>query len=157
MNDGPNRTRARLIPLSWILLAALVLGMSGCAALGKDAQQAATPDLQVPELTTSIGRRQGDTDEQVFSYTVYLQNTSEAPIHVKWIEPLLSEPFSPRVLSSDPRLTVDATLAAQEGREISGELVFDAQGLTKDQILALEPFMSGINVASERVLALPGP
>ena len=61
-----------------------------------------------------------------------------------------------RVLSPDRRQAVDVTLAAGDDMEISGKLVFDAQGLTKDQILDLAPFMSGMNVTSERVLALPG-
>lgn len=155
-----HRTRARLNRWPWLFLtvfACAMLGVGGCAVLEKDADQASKPDLQIPEMTTFIGSKQGDTDEQVVSYIIHLLNTSAGPIHVKWVEPLLSDAFAMRVLSLDHRQAVDVTLAPEEGMEISGELVFDAHGLSKDQILDLEPFMSGMNVASERVLALPGP
>lgn len=119
---------------------------------------AAPPESNViiPGMRTSIGTVDSTSDVQVFSYTVTLQSALEQPIYINWIAPVPSGEFAERVITPDLRVRVDKAISSSTDIEVSGEPRFDATGLsTKAEIGALEPFMSGVKVNSERTLALP--
>lgn len=67
----------------------------------------------------------------------------------------MSGEFAERITTSDLRVRVDQAISSRTPIEVSGELLFDAAGLSKSEILAMEPFMSGVKVNSERTLAVP--
>ena len=59
-------------------------------------------------------------------------------------------------LTLDRAVPVNRTLAPGAWLTVEGAFTFDAEGRTKEDILAWEPFVTGFRVASEQVLPMPG-
>ena len=94
--------------------------------------------------------------EQVVSYHLTLYNGEPVDIRVHWIEPVLIEQVSERLLIPDHRVVVEKTLAPNSSLEISGEFTFENKGATKTEIMSWEPLFTGITLSSEMTLPVPG-
>lgn len=46
---------------------------------------------------------------------------------------------------------IDKEIASKQNIEVKGEIVFDSKGLSKEEVVKLEPFITGIKVISEIV------
>lgn len=141
----------------WTLVGLAVLVLVSCVSATPTGSGLSEPGLQIPSVQTSIGAVGGNPDRQAFSYTVALWNKQTEAVHLNWVEPVLSNRFAERVLTEDRRMTVDKTLAPGDAVEVSGQLHFDAAGLSKTELEALQPSLLRMRVSSEQVLQLPGP
>lgn len=131
-----------------LLLLSLV---SACTS----AQPVAEGGLAVDSMTTSIGEVSEDLSEQRLTYTLYLTNRTDQPVEVRSFEPLLSDDFRGRVRNDTVQVTADQTLAPGDTAGLSGELLFDAGDLSKADIEALQPFLTGVRVTTDTTLPLP--
>ena len=136
------------IPIISLIVPALALG--ACAA--PEAKRA----LSIDSAISSIGGDPSNPAEQWLSYSFILKNNGPAAVTVRYAEPILLAPFASKVKGTDFRVTVNAALGAGDYTEIKGVLPFDAGGMTKEQILAMEPFFKDVDINTDRVLAVFG-
>ncbi len=139
--------------LIWAATVTMVLVcFSGCAE-----SQQACKGLQICSMTSAIGGvEQNQTDKQRMSYAINLSNDSDQETYISFVEPLLSASINGRIISGDTRIEVNKKLAARGSLEVKGEFVFDSQDLSKQDILALEPIITGYRVGTEQQIELPG-
>jgi hypothetical protein len=139
-----------------ILTIIVIVFLAGCSVSGNTDTTESMTGIRIAEMDTAVGGIEGNLDEQVFSYHLTLLNTEPVDVVVHWIEPVLEEHVSGRVLIADRHVIVEKTLAPNTYLEISGGLTFDTQGATKMEIMSWEPFITGIKLSSEITLSLPG-
>ena len=136
----------------------LVLSLSSCSSAVDSVQIVSdqfVSGLEIPEMTSSLGSKDDQPNEQVFSYTFTIVNTNIYVVEILWVKPILSNKLSGKVTTHDLRTLVDQTLQPGEVLEISGKFNFSTEGMTKNQILELEPFITEMRIASEASLPLP--
>ena len=137
------------------MITLLVLIATGCAP-GSSRTPQTESGLLINGLSSSIGGEDGDTSTQVFSYQVTLQNNSRQEVLIQSVEPVLSDQFVEKILNEDLVVQVGQVLPANTYIEVRGEFRFDAAGLSKEEIVEMEPFMTGLRVLAEQVIPLPG-
>lgn len=128
----------------------LIVNLTACTNTEK---QASENVLKVVSRTSSIGGVEGDLknfDRQKFSFTVTLLNNEKSEIYISWIEPILSEKFLQKAEKKENKIIVEKSILPDEYIKISGEIIFNAKGMTKKEILNLEPFIETIRVSSEK-------
>jgi len=103
-------------------------------------------------MVTGIG---GSDTEQVVSYHLTLYNGESVTMLVHWIEPVLIEQVSERVLTTDNRVVVEKTVAPNSSLQIAGEFTFENKGATKTEIVSWNPLFTGITLSWEVTLPLP--
>ncbi len=111
--------------------------------------------ISVSGISSSIGGvgpNTSDFETQRFNYTITLTNNDEKDIKVVLIVPVLSEAFAEKV--SDKNITVDVNKTISKGNsiDVTGEIIFDTKGLSKEQIMNLQPFVKEVKVIQEIIL-----
>jgi hypothetical protein len=84
-----------------------------------------------------------------------LQNATQNDLVLRWIEPVLPEKVSARLVDDSPRVSVDKTLGANSSLIVDGQFRFDASGMTKEQIARWEPLIKGVVISTEINLSTP--
>jgi hypothetical protein len=135
------------------LLFAAVLLFTSCSFSPNISRDAVPTGIKIIQLDTALG---GSETKQVVSYHLVLYNGESVNIVVHWIEPVLIEQVSKRVLPPGPRLVVEKALAPNSSLEIRGEFTFENKGATKTEIMNWGPLFTGITLSSEMTLPLPG-
>lgn len=133
------------IIISTMLLTACTTNKSSAKQLG----------IEISSITTSIGAVEDnvkDFNKQSYKYTIYLTNNEKEDLTILSIEPTLNSKLNSRILSEEILVSVNKTIRSQESLEITGELIFDASGLTKEEIIELEPFVEEIKIIQERII-----
>ncbi|MDP2855994.1 MAG: hypothetical protein Q8N90_02610 [bacterium] len=136
------------------LLAIIALSLLAGSCTSTEAELVKS-EISIPQISSSIGGNPNNFAEQHCSYRVTLQNNGVTDVTVRSIEPILSEAFAAKAKGKDFKVTVDTTVAPKTFVEISGEIQFDATGMTKEQIAAM-PFFKGIKINTDKVLPIPG-
>jgi hypothetical protein len=111
--------------------------------------------IDINSITSSIGavgENINDIETQSFKYTMTLTNNDIADITIVSVEPVLSEEFIERASNGDRIIQVNKLIPHGSSLDVSGEIVFDAKGLTKEQIVAMEPFVKDIKIVEERII-----
>ncbi len=140
---------------SLIYTAALILVLiftAGCA----QAQQSCK-GLQISSMNSAIGAVEPDRiDKQRMSYSINLCNDSDQETYISFVEPLLATEINGRLLSGDTRVEVKKKVSARDSIVVEGEFIFDSTDLSKQDIIAMEPIISGYRVGTEQQIELPG-
>jgi len=134
-----------------IILTAILLLSVGCSR-SDDPNKVG---IIINNISSSIGAVRENTnnhDTQSFKYTLTLTNNDAADIIIISIEPVLSEEFLKRVTAGDITIKVNSTIPQGDNLDVSGEIIFDAKGLTKEQIINMEPFVKEVRIVEERVI-----
>ncbi|RPJ76800.1 MAG: hypothetical protein EHM20_06995 [Alphaproteobacteria bacterium] len=136
-------------------LVALVILFSGCTEINNSSQ--AEEGLNIVESSQAIGAVDGvnDTSIQVCSYDFTLYNGENEKVYIDSVEPLFSKDFLARVLTEDHKIVVNETIEPHSSILIKGQVKFNVSGLSKEQILGFEPYISGINITSTETLLYP--
>ena len=111
--------------------------------------------IEINNISSSIGavgENTNDIETQSFKYTITVTNNDAQDITVVSINPELSKKFSERVSDKDTEVKVNKTISSGGSLDISGEIIFDANGLSKEQIVGLEPFIENIKIFEERTI-----
>jgi hypothetical protein len=135
-----------------ILIATLFL-LAGCTA--QSALDKSSTTVDITSIVSSIGatgENTNDFETQSFKYTVTLTNNETESITIVSVTPVLSEKFLERVSNKDTTVQVNKTIPQGSSLDVSGGIVFNAKGLTKEQIMALEPFVKEIKIMEEKVI-----
>ncbi|MCQ6963261.1 hypothetical protein [Methanolobus chelungpuianus] len=120
------------------------------------AEPAASEELRITESSAAIGAlSENTTDRQVYSYSFVLYNGRGQTVNVSVAEPVFSEGISDRIITEDTSITVNESLTPGSSMTVEGSFVFDARGLTKDEIVNLEPFIDYVRLISVEIIDNP--
>jgi hypothetical protein len=134
-------------------LALLLFGCNGLE-LGKNNSDEET-GLQIYSMSTGLGSISNDNlDQQRLTYNISITNESDTESYIQWIEPILGEGIRDKIITEELQITVEKSIPAKGSLEVEGVIVFDTLGLTKEEIINLEPFITGINVNGEKVIEI---
>jgi len=138
--------KAKIIPLFLILVILLLL--AGCKGQVQLQQE---NGLQIHNLSTAIGAvDSSNSDEQKVSYSFSITNSSNAEVYIKSTEPIVSDPVKEKILSGTTSLDVNKSVQANSTIQLTGELRLNTKGLSKSDIVKLEPMIKGFDVITEQ-------
>ena len=106
-------------------------------------------DIRVSDMVFSIGGNKDNFDTQVISYEITLKNTDVVKKHIKWVEPELSQEFKSRILSKDLKIQVEKEVEPNAFLTIEFEIEFDSKGMSKEDIIKLQPYVTELKVITE--------
>ncbi|KUG02877.1 hypothetical protein ASZ90_019743 [hydrocarbon metagenome] len=143
-------TRGNFVYTAAIFL--LLVFTPGCTQV-----QQSSKGLQICSMTSAIGAVEEDTiDQQRISYAINIRNDSDQQTYISFVEPLLAAGINGRLLSGDTRVEVKKKVAAHGSLDIKGEFIFDSKNLSKQDIIAMEPIITGYRIGTEQQIELPG-
>jgi uncharacterized lipoprotein NlpE involved in copper resistance len=111
--------------------------------------------LDIESYHTTIGglREQGTNDKnQRFDYTIEIVNNGVIPVVIHSVEPLLRDGFAEYVVSEELLVIVDKVIAPSGVLEVNGSIIFNAEDLSKEDVLDLKPFVEDIRILQEQVV-----
>jgi PBP1b-binding outer membrane lipoprotein LpoB len=111
--------------------------------------------LKIHNWSSALGSvNETDLDKTKFSYSINLTNQNEKNIYIKSIQPLVNEAIKNKIISNDLIVAINKDIKPNETIEISGELLIDTKGLSKSDIVKLEPFIADIKVSTDETFSL---
>lgn len=111
--------------------------------------------IMVMNISASIGAAEQDpsnSENQVFKYNITLINLENYDMIIDSITPVLSAEFSNIVTDENVTVEVNKLVKENSSIRVSGEIHFNAKGLTKGQINSLRPFVSNIKIIEEKTI-----
>lgn len=142
-----------LVKLFWIC--GVLLPVSGCAPINQTAE-CHTNDLSIPDFYRSMGAEGEDFETGVYHYTVSLWNRSDKEVQISSIAPVLNARFEKRLISTETAQKTSRVIPPRKTIQVKGELHFDFEGLTKQDIENMGPVISGFKLFREDSLPVPG-
>lgn len=134
-----------------MFLISILLLSAGCSK--DNAESKAGIDITgMSSSIGAVGENTNDFETQSFKYSVSLTNNEAAAINIVSVKPILSEKFLERVSNKDTVIQVNRTISQGSSLDVAGEIIFDAKGLTKEQIIGLEPFIKEFRITEERTI-----
>lgn len=109
--------------------------------------------IYINSIQTSIGavgENTNDVENQSFKYTLQLTNNEEDDLEIISIEPILTENFEKLVLSKDLIMNINKIISKGNNLEVSGEIIFNTKGMSKEEILNMEPFVKEVKIIEGR-------
>ena len=114
-----------------------------------------TYGIRIIDSSFSISSVDGNPDQQVVSYKVTLDNSNVNPVVLLWLEPVLQDFVSGRMLDNSIRVDVNQTLDPNTQLEVQGKLVVDTSGITKLDLSKLGSIVSGFTISLNQTIPLP--
>lgn len=140
----------------WLVLVMLAGSLAACT----DKSDFKEAGVKIVELTTAWGAAPGvegqKNDEHILTYTLTLFNGDDNPVYIAWARPVVAATVQDQLLTETLRVPVEQEIDAGVTLDVESELRFRFAGLTKQEIDALDPVLEGVEVATQRVLRLPG-
>jgi len=136
----------------FILLALILLVISGCSNLKKEDDDK-NKGFDIGGIQSGIGSIDDTNtfDKQKFSYEITISNKEKTEVKRESIEVVLTEWIEQKQMENKIiELTFDA-----ESIVIKGYVIFDAKGLTKNEIVNHEPFIDGVSIVTETGEKIP--
>lgn len=134
----------------WLLTLA-----AACSPLSALTGARSESGLEITNMVSSLGGESADLEVGLYSYTVVLVNRFNHPVTVRSITPVLSQGFASRLLTPDLEKKIDQIIPSSELIEIQGQLRFDLKDLSKRQIEDMGEPVTGFEVVTQSLLALP--
>jgi hypothetical protein len=136
-----------------ISILCIFIFLTGCNNIKTQAQSKG--GLKINTWSSGLGDiNETDLGNTKFSYSINLTNENENNIFVKSIKPSVNEKINNKIISKDIVVTVNKDIKHNETIQINGEIIVDTKGLTKSDIVQLEPFITDIKVLSEEAVSL---
>ena len=139
----------------YVILSLVIAGCSNPEVERKQVLSEIKHDIEIPGWSMSIGSESNDIiDTQIASYEFSLLNYDVKEKYVKWIEPIYSKVFEKRLIKKIGKFDVNKAIKPGESIQVELKVKFDAKGLSKQQIISMEPFITNIKVITENNLTL---
>jgi len=135
-----------------IMVLIIVLMISGCS---EDQIEITYSGLEIESYHSSIGsmKIEGNNDRnQRYEYTIEIVNSDSSDIKLISVEPLLSDDFKSYVVGDDLVVNVNKIITSGKVIEVTGMIIFNAENLTKEEILDKTPFVNDIKIIEEKVI-----
>lgn len=134
----------------------LLILASGCTGTGENLKDMQATGLEINNMSTgigSVGAEEDNHDTQRFSYSIYLTNNNGDKVFIKELALALPQEFEERLISKQLNVAVNKEIDANDTIEISGSLDFNAKGLSKEEILKLNPRILAVKVINEQTIS----
>lgn len=123
-----------------ILVFVLLLSLIGCSTQEEISED--LTDFKMAGMNSGLGGRGDTLDESSYSYTIYLQSAKKDIKDIKAVKINPGDLIKNRIIEeNNPEIKL-----LTDNLEIQGEIIFNTKGMTKEQILALEPYISSLTV-----------
>lgn len=143
----------KMLRIGTILFLLIVFLFSGCAANTPVIQE--NNGLFVGSLSTALGAADDDSlDETLFSFDINLTNNEESDVFISTAEVIVNEAVANRLKSKLEPIELNKALKPGETIAIQGELAFETKGMSKEEIVKLEPFITDLKVTREQSINL---
>lgn len=128
--------------LSLILLLTLAcMLLCGCAAPSAELEK---PAFEKTGMNAGLGGND-DLSESVYSYTVYMTVDESLAAQISGMRATIGDKISDRVTAQEePKFICDA-----DSITVEGKISFKSDGLTKAQILDLEPYVKCLEITTD--------
>jgi hypothetical protein len=137
---------------STVLLLITLIFISGCVKTTSECR-----GLQLGSMVSSIGAVDPERfDEQRMSYTIHLCNDSKQDSYISFVEPIITDDIKGRITSGDARIEVKEMVKPGGSIQLQGEFIFEAGDLNKQDIIAMEPIITGFRLGTEQVIQVRG-
>jgi len=139
-----------------VLAIILSLIIVGCSRTG-NVENTQSTGLDISSMVTGIGAidtNDNSHDIQRFSYTINLTNNDKDTAFIKDVTLVLPKEFEQTLITKQLTVDVNKDISTNSTVEIKGSLDFNAKGLSKDDILKLNPKILSIKVTNERTISL---
>jgi hypothetical protein len=124
--------------------------LSGC---DKNIRAQSKGGLRIATWSYALGAvSETDPDETKFSYSVELTNENERDIYIKSIEPSPDDKIKSSIIEKSIEVVVNKDIEPDKSIQIKGKFVLNTKGLTKAEIEACEPFVTGFKVSADENL-----
>lgn len=137
-----------------LLATTIILLFIGCA---QDQKRLDEKGIKILSMVSSLGGvedEENNFDKQRFSYNLTLHNYEDNDLFVKSVEPLLGGKIKDRILSEDIKVLVNSEIKSKQSLSVSGEIIIDTENLSKEEIIALEPYIKEFKITEERVIKI---
>jgi hypothetical protein len=137
-----------------ILIFLLVLDIILFVELKENSNSSQAEDgLKIVSTTEVLGPTDSanNTSIQSFNYDFVLYNEENEEIHLDSVEPIFTKDLLTRVITEDHEIIGNKTISPNSTISVKGQVKFNASGLSKEQILNLDPIYS-VNVTSTKTL-----
>lgn len=137
---------------SMVIFVLIALSLIACTRQSGDQIEGG---LQIYSSNSSIGALSTDKDNaslESYKYTIVLTNEDKHDIHVLTIEPILNESFEKHIIDQSIVLEVDTNIPPGEDLEVSGEVIFEKEGRTKNEIIEIEHIIESYKVIEETII-----
>lgn len=148
-----------VIIISVILM--LLVFISGCSNSGnkelgrEDMLKNLSHDIEIEGMSYSIGGKPNETtNKQIITYNIILHNWDIKDKYIKWVEPVLNANFTKRVSNLDKKIIIEKRIPSDKSINISFKITFNSEGLSKEEIINLKPYVTDIKIITENVLSL---
>jgi hypothetical protein len=142
----------RLLMINIAILSVSLI-LTGCS--GKKENLQANGGIKIYSWSSAIGGVNNvDLEKSKFSYYLNLTNENSKEILIKELEPIVSKSLSTKMISKNLVLNLNKKINPKETVEVKGEIIFYTEGMTKQDILALQPLITDIRVSSEEIINL---
>jgi hypothetical protein len=131
----------------------MVLMLMGCSSPANPSLSS-TGVISATEISTSFGSSNTDASQQVISYQITLKNGEPAAITLHSITLLFPNELDKRMLS-DRKVVLENTVEPNASIKITGQLTFDASGVSKTQISGWGSPIKGIFATTEQSVFIP--
>jgi hypothetical protein len=120
------------------------------------AEPAMIEELMITEGTAAIGAlNETNIDQQLYSYSFVLYNGKGQTVHIDDVGPVFRKDISGRLLAAGTPINVNKTMHPNSSILVEGQIVFDATGLTKEEILEYMPLIDHVEVRSTEIILYP--
>ncbi len=139
--------------LTLLLVVLLMVSLTGCYSQGEN--RTMKEGIKIIGMVSSLGAVKGEEDNferQSYRYSVTIQNYDKSDYNIISIQPVLGSDFLKRVENKENKVIVNGTLPSEQSLTIDGEIIFETKGLSKEEIIGMEPFIEKFNILEERVL-----
>ena len=103
-----------------------------------------------------MGAEGEDFETGVYHYTVSLWNHSDKGVKIFSIVPVLNARFEKRLISTEIAQKTSRVIPPRKTIQVKGELRFNFEGLTKQDIENMEPVILELKLLREDSLPIPG-
>lgn len=137
-----------------ILIFLLVLDIILFVELKENSNSSQAEDgLKIVSTTEVLGPIDSvnNTSIQAFNYDFVLYSEENEEIHLDSVEPIFTKDLLTRVITEDHEIIGNKTISPNSTISVKGQVKFNASGLSKEQILNLDPIYS-VNVTSTKTL-----
>jgi hypothetical protein len=137
-----------------ILIFLLVLDIILFVELKENSNSSQAEDrLKIVSSTVVLGPIDSvnNTSIQAFNYDFVLYSEENEEIHLDSVEPIFTKDLLTRVITENHEIIGNKTISPNSTISVKGQVEFNASGLSKEQILNLDPIYS-VNVTSTKTL-----
>lgn len=109
--------------------------------------------MHMDYMITGLGSLdESNLNRQKLTYTAAISNYNSSTVYIRSVEPVLGNKIKDKVITENLVITVNKKIVTNHSIKLSGDLIINTQGLSKKQILDLEPYILGIKVNSDQIM-----